>query len=72
MGNLMPIEKVMRPNRNDMENYWDLQPIGWNMKHYGSQVKTFLLASSDSFLALQTLSLILVDRFQLLNPDSNP
>ena len=28
----MPVEKVMRSTRNNMENYYDLQPIGQIMK----------------------------------------
>ena len=32
MGNPMPFEKVMGPNRHNMENYGDLQPIGRSMK----------------------------------------
>ena len=37
----------MGPNRHDMENYEGLQPIARSMKlKFGSQVKTFLLASS--------------------------
>ena len=32
MGNLMPFERVMGPNRHNMENYGDLQPIAQSMK----------------------------------------
>ena len=28
----MPVERVMGPNRNNMENYGDLQPVARNMK----------------------------------------
>ena len=27
MGNLMPVERVIEPNQNNLENYGDLQPI---------------------------------------------
>ena len=47
MGNIIPFERVMGPNRNNMENDGYLQAIARNMKpYYGSRVKTFLLASS--------------------------
>ena len=32
MGSPMPVERVMGPSRNNMENYRDLQPIAQNMK----------------------------------------
>ena len=32
MGNTMPIERVMGPNRHNMENYEDLQPIARSVK----------------------------------------
>ena len=32
MGNLTPFERVMGPNRHNMENYGDLQPIARSMK----------------------------------------
>ena len=32
MGNPMPFERVMGPNRHNMENYGDLQPIARSMK----------------------------------------
>ena len=46
MGNPVPFERVMGPNRHNMENYGDLQPVPEVRKpNNGSQVKTFLLAS---------------------------
>ena len=32
MGSPMPVERVMGPNRNNMENYVELQAIAQNMK----------------------------------------
>ena len=32
MGNPVPFERVMRPNRHNMVNYGDLQPIARSMK----------------------------------------
>ena len=32
MGNQVPFERAMGPNRHSMENYWDLQPITRSMK----------------------------------------
>ena len=32
MGNPMPFERVMGPNRHNKDNYGDLQPIVRNMK----------------------------------------
>ena len=32
MGNPMPVERVMGPNRNNIENYEDLQPIARNVR----------------------------------------
>ena len=32
MGNPMPFERVMGPNRHNMENYGDLQPIARSMQ----------------------------------------
>ena len=32
MGNPVPFERVMGPNRHNMENYGDLQPIARSMK----------------------------------------
>ena len=32
MGNPVPFEKVMGPNRHNMENYGDLQPIARSIK----------------------------------------
>ena len=32
MGNPIPVERVVRPNRKNVENYEDLQPIAGNMK----------------------------------------
>ena len=32
MGNLMPFERVMGPNRHNKEDYGDLQPIARSMK----------------------------------------
>ena len=32
MGNSMPVERVMEPNRKSMDNYWDMQTITLNMK----------------------------------------
>ena len=32
MENLMPFERVMGPNRHNIENYGDLQPIARSMK----------------------------------------
>ena len=32
MGNPMPIERVMGPNRHNMENYGDLRPTAQSMK----------------------------------------
>ena len=32
MGNTMPSERVIGPNRHNKENYEDLQPIARNMK----------------------------------------
>ena len=34
MGNPVPGEMIVEPTQNsDMENYGNLQPIAWNMKH---------------------------------------
>ena len=32
MGNPMPFERIMGPNRHNMENYGDLQPVARSMK----------------------------------------
>ena len=32
MGNPMPFERIMGPNRHNNENYGDLQPIARSMK----------------------------------------
>ena len=32
MGNTMPVEKVMAPNRHNIKNYEGLQPIASSMK----------------------------------------
>ena len=72
MWNLMPVERVMGPKQNNMKNYGDLQLIAKNMKPtlWVLGEKIFLLASFlNCFLAL---SLILVERFQLPNPNLNP
>ena len=50
MGNPMSFERVMGPNRHNMENYGDLQPIAQSMKStLWVPSETFLLASSLTF-----------------------
>ena len=49
MGNPMPFERVMGPNRHNMENFGDLQPIARSMKPalwVPSENLSLILASS--------------------------
>ena len=56
MRNTMPIEKVMGPNRHNMENYEDLQPIARSMKPtlwVPSEKLSFSLFPEEYLLQLQ-------------------
>ena len=48
MGNPVPVERVVGPNRNNMENYGGPASHGPKYEAYimGPEFKTFLLASS--------------------------
>ena len=52
MGNLMPFERVMGSNQNNMKNYGDLQSVAQNMKPtlWAPGEKIFLLDSLVNLL----------------------